>query len=314
MEINSQSWGEFKRESFGFVTKLELFETSTEIVQRFGGEDILLSQTNNLFFFYDICWLYLAVSANDLRRVVATTSIFSSFFMLFSITYLSILLAMFIGVHFSLHFWLLLTFNKMLSIPGVSVIIMPEEVQMLSTLQVMFDLSLFFGVVISDSTRGTFSDWLIVNSCITDEGTLFPLTAVIISLVLFKAFLSLNFFHFFFSVFALSYSEDQNSNIYNNLCNNSYNNSLSLSISISIYLSIYLSYLSIYLFVFRFHIESWPEWDSNPQPCVYHAHAQTTELSGRTMRCAWWSTESSDHEAQVIARWLQWASLNHIRT
>ena len=54
--------------------------------------------------------------------------------------------------------------------------------------------------------------------------------------------------------------------------------------------------------VFRFHIESWLEWDPNPQPCAYRAHAITTELSGRTMRCAYRSTGSSDHEARVIAR------------
>ena len=37
---------------------------------------------------------------------------------------------------------------------------------------------------------------------------------------------------------------------------------------------------------FRFHIESWPEWDANPPPRAYRAHALTTELSGRTIRCA----------------------------
>ena len=65
---------------------------------------------------------------------------------------------------------------------------------------------------------------------------------------------------------------------------------------------------------FRFHIESWPEWDSDPQPRAYCTHPLTTELSGQTIRCASWSTGSNDHEAQVIARWLQWASLNHIRS
>ena len=53
---------------------------------------------------------------------------------------------------------------------------------------------------------------------------------------------------------------------------------------------------------FRFHIESWPERDSNPWPRTYRAHALTTELSDRTIRCAYWSTGSSDHEAQVVAR------------
>ena len=37
---------------------------------------------------------------------------------------------------------------------------------------------------------------------------------------------------------------------------------------------------------FRFHIESWPEWDLNPQPRSYCAHALTTELSGQMMKCA----------------------------
>ena len=32
------------------------------------------------------------------------------------------------------------------------------------------------------------------------------------------------------------------------------------------------------------------------------AQPLTTELSDRTIRCAYWSTGSSDHEAQVIAR------------
>ena len=53
---------------------------------------------------------------------------------------------------------------------------------------------------------------------------------------------------------------------------------------------------------FRFHIESWPERDSNPRPRTYRALALTTELSDRTIRCAYWSTGSSDHEAQVVAR------------
>ena len=38
--------------------------------------------------------------------------------------------------------------------------------------------------------------------------------------------------------------------------------------------------------VFRFHIESWPGRDSNPRPRAYHADALTTEVSGRTVRCA----------------------------
>ena len=45
---------------------------------------------------------------------------------------------------------------------------------------------------------------------------------------------------------------------------------------------IYIWY-SFWAKVFRFHIESWPEWDSNPRPRAYRAHALTTELSGRTM-------------------------------
>ena len=52
-----------------------------------------------------------------------------------------------------------------------------------------------------------------------------------------------------------------------------------------IYIYIYIWY-SFWAKVFQFDIESWPEWDSNPQPRAYHAHALTTELSGRTVRCA----------------------------
>ena len=50
----------------------------------------------------------------------------------------------------------------------------------------------------------------------------------------------------------------------------------------SIYLFIYI-YIHIYIYiyvwysfwakVFRFYIESWPEWDSNPRPHAYRAHA-----------------------------------------
>ena len=63
--------------------------------------------------------------------------------------------------------------------------------------------------------------------------------------------------------------------------------------------------------VFWFHVESWPKWNTNPQPRVDCAHALTTELPDRTMRRASWSTESSYHEAQIIARWMQWPSWNH---
>ena len=54
-------------------------------------------------------------------------------------------------------------------------------------------------------------------------------------------------------------------------------------------LDIYRYILTWYLLwakVFRFHIESWSEWDSNPQPHAYHAYALTTELPGQMMRCA----------------------------
>ena len=50
-----------------------------------------------------------------------------------------------------------------------------------------------------------------------------------------------------------------------------------------IYIYIWYSYRAK---VFRFHIEIWPELDSNPPPCAYRAHALTTEVSGRTMKCA----------------------------
>ena len=60
-----------------------------------------------------------------------------------------------------------------------------------------------------------------------------------------------------------------------------------------IYVCMYI-YIYIYIYVwhsfcakvFRFHIESWPEWDLNPRPRAYGAHALTTELSGRMIRCA----------------------------
>ena len=45
----------------------------------------------------------------------------------------------------------------------------------------------------------------------------------------------------------------------------------------------------IYVYILQFYnyIPFYkPEWDSNPQPHAYHAHALTTELSGQTMRCA----------------------------
>ena len=41
---------------------------------------------------------------------------------------------------------------------------------------------------------------------------------------------------------------------------------------------------------FNFHIESWLEWESNPQPHTCCAHGLATEISGRTMRRAlFWS-------------------------
>ena len=41
---------------------------------------------------------------------------------------------------------------------------------------------------------------------------------------------------------------------------------------IYIYIYIYIWY-SFWAKVFRFHIESWPEWDSNPRPRAYRVHA-----------------------------------------
>ena len=35
---------------------------------------------------------------------------------------------------------------------------------------------------------------------------------------------------------------------------------------------------NFYYIYIRFHIESWPEWDSNPRPRAYRAHALNTEL------------------------------------
>ena len=38
-------------------------------------------------------------------------------------------------------------------------------------------------------------------------------------------------------------------------------------------------------FLYGIHIGSWPEWYSHPSR-AYRAHALTTELLGRMMRCA----------------------------
>ena len=59
-------------------------------------------------------------------------------------------------------------------------------------------------------------------------------------------------------------------------------------------INVYIFHCDYYIYVwhtfcakvFRFHIESWPEWDLNPRPRAYGAHALTTELSGRMIRCA----------------------------
>ena len=37
--------------------------------------------------------------------------------------------------------------------------------------------------------------------------------------------------------------------------------------------------------VLLLNIQSWPEWNSNPQPRAYRENALTTELSGRTIMC-----------------------------
>ena len=54
---------------------------------------------------------------------------------------------------------------------------------------------------------------------------------------------------------------------------------------------IYIIYIYIYAIHFelrflQFYIKSWSEWDLNPQPHAYCAHALTTELSAQKMRCA----------------------------
>ena len=60
---------------------------------------------------------------------------------------------------------------------------------------------------------------------------------------------------------------------------------------IYIYIYIYIMYIyNIYTYsfwakAFQFHIESWPLRESNPRPRTYRAHALTTQLSTRTMRC-----------------------------
>ena len=77
---------------------------------------------------------------------------------------------------------------------------------------------------------------------------------------------------------------------------------------IYIYIYIYIKFRQIYIYVYNIYgihfelifFES--ESDLNPWPRALRAQALTTELSARTMRCAQWSTESSDREAQVIAR------------
>ena len=62
--------------------------------------------------------------------------------------------------------------------------------------------------------------------------------------------------------------------------------SFSLARYIYIYIYIYDIHFELRFFDFGFHIESCPQWDSNPRPCAYCAHALTTELSGQTMRFA----------------------------
>ena len=42
-------------------------------------------------------------------------------------------------------------------------------------------------------------------------------------------------------------------------------------------------YIGEHLYIYTY---SWPEWDPSPRLRAYRAHALTTELSGRTMRCA----------------------------
>ena len=70
-----------------------------------------------------------------------------------------------------------------------------------------------------------------------------------------------------------------------------------LSIYLSTYLSIYLSiYLSVYLSICLSSYLS--------RPRAYGTHALTTELSGRTVRCAQWSKGSSDHEAHNFSTWI----------
>ena len=90
---------------------------------------------------------------------------------------------------------------------------------------------------------------------------------------------------------------------------------------IHIYIYIWYSYsyilyiwYSFWAKVFLFHIECWPEWDSNQWPCAYHAATLVTDLPGQTMKHAPWSTRWSDHEAQVIATSSQFPSLNHIHS
>ena len=50
--------------------------------------------------------------------------------------------------------------------------------------------------------------------------------------------------------------------------------------------NIYIYVLYIFIYIHTFHTESWPLWDSNPQPHAYREHALTTEIYSQTMKCA----------------------------
>ena len=53
-----------------------------------------------------------------------------------------------------------------------------------------------------------------------------------------------------------------------------------------------------------FDIESWHEWDLNPQPSTYHANALPTELSvwWQTTRCGWLSYGLEDQVTKKPTR------------
>ena len=61
-----------------------------------------------------------------------------------------------------------------------------------------------------------------------------------------------------------------------------------IHICVCVYIHLVFMYIwySFWAKKFPFHIERWPEWDLNPRPLAYWAHALTNDLSDQTLRCA----------------------------